>query len=280
MRVIERTIEYCSTNDIITITPIGDTHFGNAATDERLIKRVVQQVADDPLHFWIGGGDYVEAINRKDRRYRETSVASWLHSVNDVVKRQIEKARDELEPIKDKCLGMVYGNHEDDNLKWHERNVYAYLVDYLKPEHNVPIMLGIQGFIRLRLTCVTSTGVRHNTWTVNIYAHHGEGGGILEGADALALGRVMRVYDCDVVLLWHRHRRHYIDQKQVTPAKRGNKVRDRYRVAMFCGAFLRSYSEDEVYVERKPTVVHKPLGPLQIQLRPGDKKIDIRIPQW
>lgn len=280
MRVIERTIEYHSQSDVVTITPLGDLHLGSAATDERLIRRVVGEIADGPQHFWIGGGDYVEAINRKDPRYRETSVASWLHGVNDVVKRQVEKAKDELGPIKDKCLGMVYGNHEENNLKWHERDTYAYLIDYLKPSHDVPIMLGIQGFIRLRLTCVSSRGVKYNTWTVNIYVHHGAGGGELEGSDALALGRVMRSNNSDIILLWHRHRRHYLDQIQIQPARRGNKVQDRYRVAMFCGAFLKSYAEDEVYIERKPTVIHKPRGPLQIQLRPGDKKIDVRIPQW
>ena len=279
MRVIERTIEYHSTTDVVTITPLGDLHLGNAACDERLVKRVVQQIADDPLGYWIGGGDYCDFINRKDWRYRETATASWLHGVDDLAKRQIERARDELEPIRDKCLGLVRGNHEGEILKRYERDVYSALVDALKPSHNVPIRLGVQGFIRLRLTCVSSGDVRYNTQTFVIYCHHGYGGGRLEGGHALALGRVFKTYNCDIALMWHRHKRHVIDQVQLQPAKRGDKIKERYQVAAFCGAFLQSYSEDEVYAEEKQ-LPPGPLGPPQVVLHPATGKIAVRVPQW
>lgn len=279
MRVIERAIEYHSRSEVITITPLGDLHFGNAATDEQLIKRIVQQIAEDPSHFWLGGGDYCDFINRKDPRFRETAIASWLHGVNDLAGRQIQKTRDELEPIKDSCLGLLKGTHELSILKHSERDVYASLVDALKPSHDVPIRLGVQGFVRLRLTCVSSGNVRYNTWTVVIYCHHGVGGGILEGGHALALGRLFKSYNCDIGLMWHRHRRHVIDQIQLQPAKRGNKIKERYQVAAFCGAFLKSYSEDEVYAEEKH-YPPQPVGPVQVILHPGTGKIAVRIPQW
>lgn len=279
MRVIERVIEYTGRPTVITITPLGDTHFGNAATDERLIKKVVREIADDPMHFWIGGGDYCEFINRKDWRHNEERFASWLWGVQDVSKRQIEKAKDTFDPIKDDCLGLIKGTHELDILKKYERDVYATLVEMLKPSHDVPIMLGLQGFIRLRLRRMTLTGGKAATWTVVIYCHHGYGAGRMEGGDALALGRVFKAFNCDVALMWHRHKRRVIDQSQVQPSKSGNKILERYQVAAFCGAFLKSYSEDEVYPEEKQ-LPPMPLGPIQIKLHPAEQKIWTVVRQW
>jgi len=245
MRVIERTIEYHSRSEVITVTPLGDLHFGNA----------------------------------KDPRYRETAIASWLHGVDDLAARQIQKTKDELELIKDSCLGLVKGTHELSILKRYERDVYANLVDTLKPNHNVPIRLGIQGFIRLRIRRISESGIEGNTWTVVIYCHHGVGGGILEGGHALALGRLFKSYNCDIGLMWHRHRRHVLDQVQLQPASRGSRIKERYQVAAFCGAFLKSYSEDEVYAEEKH-LPPQPIGPVQIILHPATEKIAVRVPQW
>lgn len=271
MKIIERVIEHSSRSDWLKIVPLFDLHVGNSACDEVLLKRTVDDIADDPLCWWIGGGDYCDFINRKDRRYRETSTASWLWGVNDIAERQIERLTDLLKPIKDKCLGLLKGNHEDSVLQHYERDVYSRLVDRVKPDAGTPVMLGWQGFLRLKTRNLMSTGAVARSWMVTIYLHHGYGGGRMEGGDALALGRVFKNYDCDIALMGHRHKKISISQIQLSPGQRSKKVRERYQVAAFCGSFLRGYSEDEVYPESKG-LPPLPVGAIEIMLHP-DKRV-------
>jgi predicted phosphodiesterase len=271
MRVLERVIEYKSRSDWLRIVPLFDLHLGNAACDEKLLRETVEDIAADPMCWWIGGADYADFINKKDRRYKETAMASWLWGVNDISKRQIVKVADVLKPIKNKCLCLLKGNHEEDILMKYERDVYTTLVDLVKPDGDTPVMMGVQGFLRLRLRMVASTGVNTSVWTVIIYLHHGYGGGRLEGGDALALGRIFKDYDCDIALMGHRHKRHAISRMQLSVNRAGSKIRERHQVAAFCGSFLKGYSEDEVYPENKG-LPPQPLGPVEIRIQP-DKKI-------
>ena len=40
MRCITKTIEYDSRSDVFRVIPLGDTHWGHIATDERLIQQL------------------------------------------------------------------------------------------------------------------------------------------------------------------------------------------------------------------------------------------------
>jgi len=275
MRAIIRTIEYKHRSDYIDITPLFDMHIGNAACDELLLRQTVKRITEEENHYWIGGGDTCDYINRKDKRYRETSVASWLHGVEDIARMSRDRAISILEPIKDKCVGLIRGNHEMDFLRRYEVDIYASMVDKLRPTHNVKVMLGIQGFIILRLRRQLESSAKRTSWPVRIYCHHGYGSGRLEGGHALALGRIFKDYDCDVGLMGHRHVKQVLSRAQVAVTRDG-RIFDRHQVGAFCGSFLRSYTEDEVYVEEKGLPA-QPIGPIKLRLWPNDRKIEVIV---
>lgn len=274
MRAIVREIDYGSRSDYVDIVPFFDVHLGNAACDESLLKRTVRKVGDDPNCFWIGGGDLGDFINRKDKRHRETAIASWLHGIDDIATTTKNRIVDTFKPIKNKCLGLLRGNHEATILKHHEVDIYAALLDGLRIDHKTPLMLGWQGFIVLKLRRL-SNGQRGSTWTVKIYAHHGYGGGRLEGGHALTLGRIFKDFDCDIALMGHRHVRQVLSRVQVGVTRNG-KVENRYQVGAMCGSFLKSYSEDEVYPEEKGLPA-QPLGSIRVRLWPDKKKIEVTV---
>ena len=224
--------------------------------------------------FVTGNCDY---INRKDRRHKETSLASYLHGIDDIARMQRDRVISILEPIKDKCLGLLRGNHEGDFLKYYEVDIYASMVDRLRIDHKAKIMLGIQGFIILRLSRRSKGAKRAmgESWPIKIYCHHGYGGGRLEGGHALALGRMFKDYNCDIGLMGHRHVKQVLPRVQTTVTRDG-RVYDRYQVGAFCGSFLKSYSEAEVYAEEKglPAL---PLGPIRIRLWPAQRKIEVTV---
>lgn len=276
MRAVIRTIEYPHRGDHIDITPLYDMHVGNAACDEVLLRQTVKKIESEKNHYWIGGGDACDFINRKDPRHRETALASWLHGIDDIARMQRDRAVSILEPIKDKCLGLLKGNHEDSFLRYHEVDVYASMVDKLRPDHKVKLMLGSHGFIILRLSR-RSKGAKNKgeSWPIRIYCHHGYGGGRMEGGHALALGRIFKDYDCDIGLMGHRHVKQVLPRVQVAVTRNG-RLYDRYQVGAFCGSFLKSHTEDEVYAEPKglPAL---PIGSIRIRLWPGQRRIEVTV---
>lgn len=275
MRAIIRTIEHKHRGDYIDITPLYDMHIGNAACDELLLRQTVRKITEEENHYWIGGGDAADFINRKDKRHRETSVASWLHGIEDIARMSRDRVISILEPIKNKCLGLICGNHEMSFLRRYEVDIYASMVDRLRPDHKTKIMLGTQGFIILRLRRTLKSGAKSTSWPVRIYCHHGYGGGRLEGGHALALGRIFKDYDCDIGLMGHRHVKQVLPRVQVAVTRDG-RVFDRYQVGAFCGSFLKSYTEDGIYVEEKGLPA-QPLGPIKLRLWPTERKIEVTV---
>ena len=277
VRAIIRVIEYPHRGDHIDITPLYDLHVGNAACDEVLLRQIVKKIQSEKNHYWIGGGDMADYINRKDRRHRETALASWLHGVDDLARMQRDRVISILEPIKDKCLGLLRGNHESDFLRYYEVDIYASMVDRLRIDHKTKIMLGIQGFIILRMMRKSKGAktAKGDSWPIRIYCHHGYGGGRLEGGHALTLGRMFKDYDCDIGLMGHRHVKQVLPRTQ-TSVTRSGRIFDRYQVGAFCGSFLKSYSEDEVYAEERglPAL---PLGPIRLRLWPTQRRIEVTV---
>lgn len=127
MKTINHILEYESRSQFYKLFHITDTHIGAAATDEALLKRDIKRIYDDPNACWGHGGDILDCISRTDKRYRENSIAPWLHGLNDIVQHQLEYALDLFRPIAHKCLYIVSGNHESHMLK-QDRDVYRIFV--------------------------------------------------------------------------------------------------------------------------------------------------------
>lgn len=221
---------------------ITDTHIGARAVDEKKLRKDIAAIAADPNALWIHGGDVIDCIARKgDKRYNEETLAPWLWGQNDVVGTQTDYALELFRPIADKCIGIVCGNHERAALDWYDRDIYAYFVHhYAALGHQKPheLALGVQGFIRLafRRGTTLSSG---DGWNLDLYCHHGFGGGSLPGGHALALGRVLGNYNCDLAFMGHRHVRQFVDKTVVGIV--GQKVVHTYRAAHFVASYLNSY---------------------------------------
>jgi hypothetical protein len=235
LRAIERRIDYPGRGEWLTLYPLFDLHTGTRRCNETKLRRVVAEIAADPLAYWLYGGDGGEFINRKDPRHKESDLAPWLHGVDDLARAQVEYLKDLLVPIAPKCLAVLSGNHEAQMLKHHERNVYAEILTAIKDAagHRGPLGLGYRGFVRLR--CQRST---HAITTLTICAEHGFGGGRLKGADALQLGRAFMAYACDVYLVGHRH--HAMVTPHAVQQVRGQRVRTIHKLAAMVGTFRES----------------------------------------
>jgi hypothetical protein len=244
MRTLHHTIYYASRGTVFTLYHLTDLHVGARACAEELLKADIAAIAADPQALWIGGGDYIDAICQVgDRRYQPSALAKWALGEDDVMGVQIDHVVNLLAPIAEKCLGLVKGNHEWGAETFYARNVYWEIVLGLaaaagkQPEQ---LALGAQGFVvsNFRRGDETKWG---GSWRHVSYLHHGFGGGRLPGGHALAVGRVLGDYECDLALMGHRHTQVYLPKQVVATDGKSSGVTYRTRIGMFTPSYLESY---------------------------------------
>ena len=211
MKLLNHNISMKSRSDIFNIYPIGDAHIGayNFATSK--FKTYIQQIKNDPNGLWVGGGDILDAIILQDqKRFDPENLPDWLLSGNpnnvrckikDILKAQLDYAQELLEPIKDKCVGMIEGNHEYSISHYHNRDIHEDLCERLSA-----INLTDCAFIRFKCDrSFTNNTHAPVTACVRLYICHGFGGGRSAGAEPTHLNRLAQERDCEIILRGHSH---------------------------------------------------------------------------
>lgn len=277
MRPLEHTFYYPSRSDTFTLWPIGDVHIGHAACNEAAFMADVERIRTDQNAYWIGIGDYIDAISRKgDKRYVETSLAPFLRDGPDPIGRQARRFISLVEPIAHKCLGLGIGNHEAAVLDHADRDVYLEIVRGIADAADRRIRdlaYGWETFITLKFRRGTADSYG-GTRRIVVYTHHGSGGGRKQGGHALRMEEVLLTYECDLALLGHRHIRQVVNKTSVAPKGRGITYKE--RIGVWCGSYLEAYIDDmpdDYPVGNYPQKIH--LAPTTIGTVPVLIKPDI-----
>lgn len=273
MRLVTHVIEHKSRTDCWMIKPLGDIHVGSINCDEALLDQDIKWILENEA-LWVGLGDYCEFISPKDFRFRPEDVAPWCRSEKDVAEAQIQRIVQKLDPIKHLCIGLLKGNHEDSIYDRYDNNVYARLLRHLKVEDR-RIRLDTRGFIRLLFRRHSGGSKKGSGKTVTIFAEHGYGGGRMEGAPALALGRLAKNYHAQIFLEGHRHRELSMVDQRISV--RGNRLVGEKLALVCCGTYLKTWEEKtEIYAERKQ-YPPKPTGTPVIKIVPWQDEIQVTI---
>ncbi len=176
----------------IRIYPISDVHFGAAEHMVREWELFCQRVVNEPNSYLILGGDLLN-----------NGVKTSVSNVYEEQLRPREAKRimcDMLEPLKDKVLCMVNGNHERRNKDVDD-----------SPSYDIACKLDIEtvyrenvAFVKIQIGSTKGNGTMNPTYVLVVT--HGSGGGMigavanrnekfgycLDGADALILGHSHR----------------------------------------------------------------------------------------
>ena len=107
----------------------------------------------------------------------------------------MDYAEELLSPIKDKCIGMIEGNHEYSISHYHNRNISTDLADRM----NAPELTDC-AFIRLKFRRNNRASV-----AVRLFICHGHGGGRSAGAEPTHLNRLAQERDCEIIFRGHSH---------------------------------------------------------------------------
>lgn len=127
----------------------------------------------------------------RQARFHETSA----RDIDEYAKERTLRFAKELEFLKGRIIGFLEGNH---HFKFMSGKTSTQMMcEYLKCQY-----LGISSFVRLELE-----EKNHNGGSVDIWAHHGMGGGKRAGASLNGVEDMMRVAEADIFMCGHDHRK-------------------------------------------------------------------------
>ena len=282
MRVLQTEVPHRSRSDLFRLVFIADIHLGSRYCDERLLRATVQSIAEDEDALWLGLGDYCEWINRKDIRFQESEIADWLWGIDDIAGEQRRRIIEILNPIANKCVGLVEGNHEADIRIHADRDVYRMLVESLMDERQkagikASLALGINGFVKLVFRRYKPSGV-WDTWMCIVYATHGSVGGRRTGAKALRLEDLHRSHIADIIVMGHSHVPLVLPSvvRQEAGKKEQAIVRETHLISAssFLGTAELGWPE---YAERKDYSPSLARPPVEAIIRPDKQEITIKV---
>lgn len=178
----------------IELFPLFDWHIGDSMSDAFLIEETLKHIKETPNAYCILGGDLMD-----------TAIASSIgdtYSAHLQPMEQLKLCVKLFEPIKDKILCILPGNHEN----------RVYKSDGIDTTAMMAAQLGLGGkysettallFIRFGHEARRSKEWRKMTYTV--YATHGSGGGRREGGKINRLADLAQIVDADIYLCGHTH---------------------------------------------------------------------------
>ena len=178
----------------IELHPLGDFHFGDEMSDWEHIQKMLKHIAETPNAYCILGGDLMDS-----------AIASSIgdtYAANLSPMEQLRLCVQIFEPIKDKILCILHGNHENRHYKTNGIDLTALMADQLGLRDRYSPTTALL-FIRFgeRQNC----SQHHRKMAYTVYATHGSGGGRKEGGKINRLADYAQIVDADVYICWHTH---------------------------------------------------------------------------
>lgn len=228
-------------NRDIPLVPLGDFHYGSPHCLVDDIKKTVQWIKEKGA-LWIGMGDYIEMGTK-------TSVGAGVYEQILKPQDQIEGVVDLLDPIKDTCICLLKGNHE-------ERSHKAVGID---PAMVIASELGVS------YSGWESWGaISNNHAAYTFHAVHGGSGHKNAALLMNMMDRDMRKFiSTDLIFRAHSHDRITMSCEVIDVISSAHSVRIREQLLVGTGHFL---GRAESYAAAK-SLAPKPSGTIAIWLR-------------
>lgn len=187
MKAIRCDLPYAET---IEIHPMADLHIGDSSSDYKLILERIEHIRSTPNAYCILDGDLMD-----------TAIASSIgdtYGANLQPMEQLKQCVKIFEPIKDKILAVLPGNHEG----------RVYKSDGLDITELMCSQLGIiekysptTAFLFIRF----GKSHRNRPQYYTAYVTHGSGGGRREGGKVNRLADLASIVDADIYIHAHTH---------------------------------------------------------------------------
>jgi hypothetical protein len=225
----------------MTLVPFGDIHrdspgFSEAAWEKFLTRAKLLARKGDVL--FLGMGDYLDSYSTSERMVmyggglHESSVKN--HALT--AQRKVESLAKELSFMRGKLIGFIGGNHFPilkGGISGDQHLAAMLETDYLGACCAIRITFRVHG------NCRTS---------VDLFVHHGKGGGTTAAGKFNAVDKLQQVCDADIFLMGDNHARGCFpagEKLRLCDSNGRLYVKAKPSWIGRTGSFLRAYVEDE-----------------------------------
>ena len=184
----------------VEIHTFADEHIGDEHSDLKRLLARIEYVKNTPNAYCILNGDIIDNATK-------TSIGdTYTQALNPM--EQLKKAVEIFAPIREKCLCITHGNHENRSYKSEGINLSYLIAKQLGLEDRYTPTSAVL-FIRLG---AYSSGKKETNGSGKIrkicytgYVLHGSGGGRKEGSKANRLAEMASIIDADFYIHSHTH---------------------------------------------------------------------------
>lgn len=233
-------------HDTVRVYFLGDLHLGNSAVEKKRIRETVATIRDDDRAIAILMGDLEECIAVDDKRFDPDCLDEEvvpLKRLFEISKLEVAFVAGLLEPITNKIVGGVSGNHEE--------KIYLRHGGF-HPTEELERMLGLPSGILTtqRAGWLDLVGnIRGTKILVPIAVHHGFGAGRTKGNTCnKAIAWARDFPQSRIVALGHMHDPNLLSGPTYMQFRRG-KLHEQNTMVITAGSFMRSYPEHRSYME-------------------------------
>lgn len=170
---------------------LADCHIGDAMCDFERIRQTIEHIKNTPNAYCILNGDLMDTAVK-------TSIGD-TYGANLQPMEQLKQCVKIFEPIKDKILCIISGNHENRTYKTDGIDLTEIMAAQLGLSNRYSDTTAIL-FIRF------GNDVRHSRkMCYSLYTTHGSGGGRKEGGKINRLADLSNIVDADIYVHSHTH---------------------------------------------------------------------------
>lgn len=210
----------------VTVYPLADVHLGAQGSEAMAFYDLIGQIAKTPNTYVTLQGDLIDNGTRNSvtNIFRATMPPSQQ-------KREMAKA---LEPIRDKILCMLPGNHERRSGRDADDD----------PAYDIAAKLDLEDRYRedmafVRIALGRRIGGNQKPLSYLLACVHGAGGGALPGSTVNKADRFMQSMDgVDVFIHGHSHKQYCLRGSKLVVDAQNKRVTRRPTLTMCAGAWL------------------------------------------
>jgi hypothetical protein len=224
------------------LIPFGDVHRDANLHSESHWKEFLDYAKSQKNALFLGMGDYSDGVSTSERIILNSGMHdTTIANMSDFYKGVTKTLANELAFMKGKCIGLIGGNHY---FTFNQGDT----TDHILAAHLGAKFLGVCSLIRLSLRFKGKTNQR---LSMDIFAHHGKGGGSTPGSTFNTIEKMLNSADADIYLMGHDHKKGCIPSsprlKLVSAGKNAElTVRERTPWLGRTGSFLKAYENDSV----------------------------------
>jgi predicted phosphodiesterase len=180
--------------EVIEIHPMADLHIGDLMSDYKLIMERIEHIKNTPNAYCILGGDLMD-----------TATAASIgdtYGANLQPMEQLKQCVKIFEPIKDKILAVLPGNHENRVYKADGIDTTALMCSQLGVAEKYSTTTAV---LFIRFGKGAGSGHKNRPQLYTCYVTHGSGGGRKEGGKVNRLADLASIVDTDIYIHGHTH---------------------------------------------------------------------------